>query len=36
MNESGKKAVKDSERLDIGPLQRALVMCMTVENSTAP
>ncbi len=36
MNESGKKAVKDSERLDIGPLQRALVMCMTAENSTAP
>ena len=36
MNESGKKAVKDSERLETGPLQRALVMCMTVENNTAP
>ena len=36
MNESGKKAVKDSERPDIGPLQRALVMCMTAEKRTAP
>ncbi len=36
MNESEKKAVKDSERLEIGPLQRAFVMCMTVENRTAP
>ena len=34
--ESGKNEAKDSERPESGPLQRALVMCMTAENNNAP